>query len=326
MSGSNVVALMAAMLLGAPSVAQAQTDAYPGKPIRLLVPSPPGGSNDGVARIVSAALNQSLGRPIVIDNRAGGGGIIASELVAHARPDGYTLLFAYAAFTTTPFLQANIPYDVLKDFAPISEVADQPLFIIVHPSVPANTIKELIALSKAKPGGLMAGFTQMGSSTHLATEIFKLKTDTTKSITSVSYKGGAAAQIALLSGEVQISFATATATMPQIKTGKIKVIATSAPQRLRYLPDVPTFDEAGVTGVEASPWQGLLAPAATPRAIVNQLHAEVVKLLKRPETLDRLAALGADPVGSSPAEFRAKLERELKMFGKIIPALGLTRQ
>ena len=208
----------------------------------------------------------------------------------------------------------------------MSEVADQPLFLIVHPGVPANTVKELIALSKSRPDGLLVGFTQMGSSTHLAAEIFKLKTGATKSITSVSYKGGAAAQIALLSGEVQISFATATATMPQIKSGKIKVIATSASKRLRYLPDVATFEEAGVTGMEASPWQGLLAPMGTPRPIVNLLHAEIVTLLKRPETVDRLAALGADPVGSSPVEFRTKLERELKEFGRIIPLLGLTPQ
>ncbi len=319
------VAVAAAVLLGMPAITRAQTDAYPSKPIRVLVPSPPGGSNDGVARIISAGLNQSLGRPIVIDNRAGGG-VIASELVARARADGYTLLFAFAAFTITPFLHIKPPYDVLKDFAPISEVADQPLFLIVHPSVQANTIKELIALSKSSPGGLLAGFTQPGSSTHLAAEIFKLKTDTTKSITSVSYKGGSAAQIALLSGEVQISFLTATAMLPQIKTGKIKVIATSASKRVRYLPDVPTFEEAGVTGVEASPWQGLLAPAGTPRAIINQLHGEIVKLLKRPETVERLASLGGDPVGSSPAEFRAKLERELNAFAKVIPALGLQRQ
>ena len=313
------------MLLGVPAVTRAQIEPYPSKPIRVLVPSPPGGSNDGVARIVSASLNQSLGRPIVIDNRAGGG-VIASELVARARADGYTLLFAFAAFTITPFLHIKPPYDVLKDFAPISEVAEQPLFLIVHPSVAANTIKELVALSKSKPGGLMAGFTQPGSSTHLAAEIFKLKTDTAKSITSISYKGGASAQMALLSGEVQVSFLTATATLPQVKTGRIKVIATSAAKRVHYLPDVPTFDEAGVTGMEASPWQGLLAPAGTPRAIITLLHAEVVKLLSRPENVGRLAALGADPVGSSPAQFREKLERELKTFGKMIPALGLKPQ
>lgn len=186
MSITKGVTITAAILICAPAAAQTQSDPYPTKPLRILVPSPPGGSNDGVARIVSTALNQSLGRPIVIDNRAGGGGIIASEIVARARADGYTLLFAYAAFTTTPFLQANLSYDVLKDFAPISAVADQPLFIIVHPSVQANTVNELIALSKSKPGGLMVGFTQMGSSTHLAPEIFKLKTDTVKSITSVN--------------------------------------------------------------------------------------------------------------------------------------------
>jgi tripartite-type tricarboxylate transporter receptor subunit TctC len=325
-NAAHGVAIFAVTLLGTSGAVHAQQEPYPAKSIRLLVPPPPGDSNDGVARIVSTALNQSLGRAIVIDNRSGGGGIIASEIVARARADGYTLLFAYAAFTTTPFLQANLAYDVLRDFAPISEVADQPLFIIVHPSVQANTVRDLIALSKSKPGGLMVGFTQMGSSTHLATELFKLKTDTVKSITSVSYKGGAAAQIALLSGEVQIAFATATAILPQLKGGKIKVIATSAAKRVRYLPEVPTFEEAGVSGVESSPWQGLLAPAGTPPAIVNLLHGEVVKLLKRPENVDRLAVLGADPVGSSPAEFRAKLERELKTFGRIIPALGIKPQ
>lgn len=325
MKARDLTTLFTVLPLIAP-LAHAQPESFPAKPIRLLVPSPPGGSNDGVARIVSTALNQSLGRPIVIDNRSGGGGIIASEIVARARADGYTLLFAYAAFTTTPFLQANLAYDVLKDFAPISEVADQPLFIILHPGVQANTVKELVALSKAKPGSLMVGFTQMGSSTHLAAEIFKLRTDTVKHITSISYKGGAAAQIALLSGEVQIAFATATAILPQLKSGKIKVIATSAAKRVRYLPEVPTFDEAGVSGVESSPWQGLLAPAGTPPAIVNLLHTEVVKLLKRPEHVDRLAALGADPVGSSPAAFRAKLERELNTFAKLIPALGIKPQ
>lgn len=326
MSRHAAATLVVAALTGASIPTHAQTETYPAKPIRLLVPSPPGGSNDGVARVVSTGLNQSLGKPIVIDNRAGGGGIIASELVARARPDGYTLLFAYAAFTITPYINAKLPYDILKDFAPISEVADQPLFIVVHPSVPASTVKELIALSKSKPGGLMVGFTQPGSSTHLAAEIFKMKTDTTKSITSVSYKGGGAAQIALLSGEVQISFLTATAIMSQLKSGKIKVIATSAAKRVSYLPDTPTFEEAGVSGVEVTPWQGLLAPTGTPRAIIGQLHGEVVRLLKRTELHERLAGLGASPVGSSPAEFRAKLERELREFGKIIPALGLQRQ
>lgn len=329
MSSRSVVTLLAALLLAAPPLASAQAPApgeYPMRPVRLLVPSPPGGSNDGVARIVSNGLTRSLGRTVVVDNRAGGGGIIASELVARALPDGYTILFAYAAFTTMPFLAANLSYDVLKDFAPITEIANQPLLLAVNPSVPANTVKELIALSKSKPGGLTAGYTQIGSATHLATEIFKLKTDTTRSIVSVSYKGGAAAQMAVLSGEVQVTMATATSTMPQIKSGKIRVIATSAAKRLPYLPDVPTFEESGVTGIDVTVWQGLLAPARTPRPIINRLYEEVRQLLKQPDTVERLAALGSDPIGSSPAEFAAKLKRELQEFGKVIKALGLKPQ
>lgn len=329
MSFRSVVAVAAALLLGVPLIARGQAAApgeYPVRPVRLLVPSPPGGSNDGVARIVSNGLSRSLGRTVVVDNRAGGGGIIASELVARALPDGYTILFAYAAFTTTPFLAANLSYDVLKDFSPITEIANQPLLLAVNPSVPVNTVKELIALSKSKPGGLTAGYTQIGSATHLATEMFKLKTDTTRSIVSVSYKGGAAAQMGLLSGEVQLSLATATSSMPQIKSGKIRVIATSAAKRLPYLPDVPTFEEAGVTGIDVTVWQGLLAPARTPRPIINRLYEEVRQLLKQPDTLERLAALGSDPVGSSPAEFAVKLKRELQEFGKVIKALGLKPQ
>lgn len=304
----------------------AQIDPYPSKPIRFLVPSPPGGSNDGVARVIANGLSAAFGKSIVVDNRAGGGGVIASDLGARARPDGYTLLFAYAAFTSTPFLTANLPYDVRKDFLPISEIADQPLFVTVNPSVPANSIKELVALAKSKPGGLNAGFTQMGSSTHLGTEILKLKTDTVKAITSVSYKGGAAAQIALLSNEIQISVMTATSMLPLMKAGKIKALATTAPKRKPYLPDVPTLEESGVERIELSPWQGMLAPAGTPKVIVDRLYKEIADLLKRPDTVERLAALGADPVGSSPAEFRAKLERELALFAKVIPTLGIKPQ
>ena len=215
---------------------------------------------------------------------------------------------------------------MLRDFAPITEIANQPLLLAVNPSVPANTVKELIALSKAKPGGLTAAYTQIGSATHLATEIFKLKTDTTKSIVSVSFKGGASGQMALLSGEVQVAMATATSTMPQIKSGKVRVIATSATKRLPYLPDVPTFEEAGVSGINVVVWQGLLVPARTPRPIVNRIYEEVRQMLKQPDTLERLAALGSDPVGSSPAEFAAKLKRELEEFGKVIKALGLKPQ
>jgi tripartite-type tricarboxylate transporter receptor subunit TctC len=324
MKAIALAAVAAAMSAAATQlcVAAAPQD-YPSRPIRLLVPSPPGGSNDGVARIVANGLSRTLGRNVVVDNRPGGGGIIASETVARALPDGHTLLFAYAAFTTTPFLASNLPYDVVRDFAPITEIANQPLILVAHPSVPANSVKELIALAQSRPGGLTAAHTQIGSATHLATELFRLKTNTTKTILAVSYKGGGPAQIALLSGEAQISLATVTSSLPQIKSGKLKPIATSAPKRLPYLPEVATFEEMGVKGIDVTVWQGLLAPAKTPRPIVERIYAEVRQLLTERETLARLAALGSDPLGSSPTEFGAKLERELLEFGKLIGMLGL---
>ena len=178
-------------------------------------------------------------------------------------------------------------------------------------------------MSRSKPGALTAGYTQIGSATHLATEIFKVRTDTVKSLVSVSYKGGAAVQVALLSGEIQVAFATATAAIPHLKGGKVKVLATSAPKRLPYLPEVQTFGEAGVTGIDVAVWQGLLAPARTPRAIVDRLYSETAKLLKDPDTRQKLTLLGSDAVGSTPDEFKAKIQRELEEFGKVIKMLGL---
>jgi len=322
--------IISVIVFGMPLVVQAQSAAsssdYPSRPIRLLVPSPPGGSNDGVARVVANELNRSLGQPVVVDNRAGAGGVIAADLVARSTPNGYTVLFAYATFTTAPFLNAKLPYDSMKDFLPITEIANQPLLLAVNQNVPVNTVQELIALAKSKPGGLVAGFTQVGSATHLTTEIFKQNTGTIKNILAVSYKGGGPAQTALLSGEAQISFTTVTATLPQVKAGRIKVIATTAPERLPYLPNVPTFKESGVSGLEISPWQGLMVPTGTSRAIVNRLHSEVVKLLKLPETKQRLAGIGSDPIGSSPEEFTAKIMREMQESEKIIKAIGLKPQ
>jgi tripartite-type tricarboxylate transporter receptor subunit TctC len=324
-SNSTALARLALLpaLLCAHAIGAAPPADYPARALRLIVPSPPGASNDAIARLVSGGLSRSFDKPVVVDNRAGGGGIIAAELVARAPADGHTLLFAYAAFTTAPFLQQKLPYDSVSDFAPITEIANQPLLLVVHASVPVNTVKELIALCKARPNSLTAGHTQVGSATHLTTEIFKIRTDTVKSLVSVSYKGGAAAQVALLSGEIQVAFATTTSAIPQLKTGKVKAIATSAAKRLPYLPDVPTLGEAGLPGFEAGAWQGVLAPAGTPRAIIDRLHSEIVSLLKESDTRQRLAALGSDPVGSTPAEFKAKIQRELQEFEKIIKALGL---
>jgi len=325
-SGSFVVSFVAALACSVPFVAQGQTADYPNRPIRLVVPSAPGGSTDGVARVVSHGLNLGLGVPIVVDNRPGAGGLIAAETVARAAPDGYTLYFPFASHTSAPFLQRKMPYDTEKDFAAISQVGVQPLVLVVHPSVPAKTVKELVAFAKSKPGGLNTSFTQIGSATHLATELFKLKTNTVKDILSVGYKGGAASQVALLSGEVQLSIATPTSMLPHIKSGKVNVIAVSGNKRQPYVPDTPTFEESGVPNFNVTSWQGLLAPAGTPPAIINRLHAEVVKLLKLPESLARMAAAGADPVGSTPAEFAAKIRQELVTLRELIKAIGLKPQ
>jgi len=316
---------LAAALLVVPLAAGAQSAGaahdYPSRPIRLIVPVAPGGSTDVVARIVAAGLGESADWRIVVDNRAGAGGVIGSELVARASPDGYTLLFAYASHTTMPFM-SKVPYSAYNDFSPVTQVAVQPLVLTINPSLPVGNVKELIALAKSRPNGINAGIATPGSAGHLATELFKLRTGTTDGIVSVIYKGGAPAQVALLSGEVQLIFASTPSAMPYIKSGKVNVLATSASKRLAYLPDVPTFAELGVP-VDTAPWQGLLGPAKMPRTIVSRLHTEVAKLLKLPDMVKRLAATGSEPVGSTPEEFAAKLRHELQEFGKIIPALGL---
>lgn len=293
---------------------------WPTKPIRIIVPVAPGGGTDVVARIVAVSLRARLNQQIVIDNRPGAGSMVGSQIVARAAPDGYTLLFAYANHSTAPFLYSKITYDPVKDFSPVSLIATQPLVIVVHPSLPVNSINELIALAKANPGMLNYGLTTGGAG-HIAAELFKQITGT--DIVPVPYKGGDPAQMALMTGEVQLLFASAPAAMSHIKSGRIKILATTNKNRLPYLPDVPTVDEVGLARLEFVSWVGLLAPAGTPRIIIDRLHDEIAKLLKEPETLERLAATGNDPVGSSPEEFAAHIKRELDLFGKVIKTAGI---
>ena len=297
-----------------------QGDAYPGKPIRLIVPVAPGGSTDIIARIVANKLRVKLNEQVLVDNRPGAGSIVGSQFVARSAPDGYTLLFAYANHTTTPFMYNDVPYDPLKDFAPISLIATQPLVVMAHPSVPVKSIDELIALAKAKPGTLNYGLTSGGAG-HIAAEWFKQLTGT--NIVPIPYQGGGPAQIALLSGDVQLLFAAATTAMPQIRAGKIRILATTSKKRLTYLPEVPTFEEVGFRQLEMGSWIGMLAPAGTPRPIIDRLHREIVLMLKEPDVLERLAAAGSDPVGDSPEEFTAHIKRELELFGKVIKTAGI---
>lgn len=311
-----------AAFISHPAMVNAQeAGAYGSRPIRLIVPVAPGGSTDIVARILAGGLTESADLRIVVDNRPGAGGVIGSETVARATPDGYTLLFPYASFTTTPFL-SDVPYDAYRDFSPVTQVAVSPLVLVVHPSLPVSNMKDLIALAKSKPKGINAGIATPGSAGHLATELFKLRTGTTDGIVSVIYKGGAPTQVALLSGEVQLIFASVPSSMAHIKAGKLKILGTSANKRLASFPDVPTFAELGVP-VDTAPWQGIVGPAKMPRPIVIRLYQEVAKVLKRPDIVERLAATGSEPIGSTPEEFSAKIKRELQEFGKVIPALGL---
>ncbi len=310
------------------AAAQSQTPApksgYPDRPIRLLVGVPPGGSTDITARIVAGKLAEALGQQIVIDNRGGAGGIIAGETVAHASPDGYTLLFAFAAHTTTPFLYKNIPYDAVKSFTPITQVATQPVVLIAYPPLPVNSVSELIAYAKAHPGKLSIGISAAGGAGHIASEHLKQLTGT--EITSIIYKGAGPAVVALMSGEVQLAFAATSGAISFIKQGKMKALAITSKQRVPYLPGIPTMEEAGLGGLEATSWQGVLGPAGLPRPIVNRLYTEVAKVLRLPEVRERLAATGTDPVGSTPEEFAAEIKRQLEILGKVIKAAGMKAQ
>lgn len=294
---------------------------YPNRPIRLIVPVAAGGGTEIVARIVAVRLTEALHQQVVVDNRPGGGGTIGTEIVARAVPDGYTLLFALASFTVTPFLVKTLPYDASTSFTPISMVATQPLVLAIHPSLPVNSVKELITHAKANPRKLNIGIASMGGAGHVASEYFKQVTGAQTA--SIIYKGGAPMLIALAGGEVQLSFATSITAMSFIKQNRVKVLATASKQRLSYLPEVPTLEEAGLKGFEVTPWQGLLAPAGLHGSIVNRLQQNVVKLLRLPDLRERLAATGSDPVGSTPEEFAAQIKRELQQFSAVIKAAGI---
>lgn len=307
-----------ALACAAAGGALAQPSAYPQRPIRLIVPVATGGATDIVARIVANRLSQVLPQQLVIDNRAGAGGIIGTEIAARALPDGHTLLFAYASHTIMPFLSNKVPYDPDRDFAAIGQVGASPLVLTVHSAFPAANVKELVALARAKPGQVRAAAPGMGGVGHIAAEIFKQvsKTD----IETIIYKGGAPAQLALAQGEVQFVFATPPAAMAQIKAGRVKILATSAAERLPYLPEVPTFAEAGLPGIDVMPWQGFLAPARTPRAIITQFNATLNSVLQEADARAKLAVAGSDVVPSTPEALGAKIRKELDYFSRVIKA------
>jgi tripartite-type tricarboxylate transporter receptor subunit TctC len=317
-AGGAFALALASVLAAAPAAAQ---PAWPSKPIRMIVAFVPGGGTDIVARLLAPRFAEVLGQTVVIDNRGGAGGNIGTEAAARAAPDGYTLLMGNVAPNAINVSLAPVPFDPVKDFAPISQVAITPNVLVVHPALPVKSVKDLLALARAKPGALAFPSAGNGTSSHLAGELLKnlAKID----MLHVPYKGGGAALADLLGGQVQLMFATTPAAMPQVKAGRLRAIAVTTKARSQALPDLPTMIESGVPNYEAATWYGLLAPAATPRVVIERMHAETVKILAAPDMREKLVAQGFEPVGSSPAEFAAYIQSQIETWAKVIRAAGL---
>jgi tripartite-type tricarboxylate transporter receptor subunit TctC len=300
--------LLAALMLAAASFASAQI--YPAKPVRIVAPFPPGGGLDLVARALGQRLSAVFGQSIIIDNRSGADGMIGTEQVAKAPPDGYTLLISSTGpMVINPALNLKMPYDTVKDFAPVTLVVVQPLCLVVHPALPVKSVKELVALAKAKPGQLNYGSGGIGNGAHLAGELFKLATST--DIVHVPYKGAAPAVVDLLAGQVQIMLNSIPVMLPQIRAGKLRALAVGADHRMAILPEVPTMQEAGVPSFDANSWYGFFAPANTPRDIVAKLNAESARILRSTEMRDFMGQQGADAIGNTTEEFAAHIKAEL---------------
>jgi len=294
---------------------------FPSRPVRFVVPFAPGGSTDTLARTIGMKLADALGQQVVVDNRPGGNGDIGMLIVARAPADGYTLLLGYIAnLAIAPSLYTKMTYDPAKDYAPITQVATSPNVMTAHPSVQAKGLKELVALAKAKPGQVNFASTGVASVGHLTGEL--LNSLAGMKMTHVPYKGGGQAIIGLLSGEIQVMFSGFSAAMPHIKSGKIRTLAVTGARRSPALAEVPTIAEQGFPGVEATAWYGVLAPAGTPKPVVTRLHGEIVRILKQPDVIERLGALGFEIVGGTPDELGAYIKSEIKKWEKVVKASG----
>ena len=310
-----------ALLVALPAHLAGAADAYPQKPIRLIVPFAPGGGTDLLARAVSDRLTQVIGVSVIIDNRAGAGGTIGTAMVARAAPDGYTYLFTSASYTFAPYFYRDLPYDPVKDFKSVTMFGSSPNILVVHPSMPVTSVKGLLALARKRPGEIHYGSAGRGSNIHLTAELFLYMAGI--KMTQVPYKGAGPAQIALMSGEVQVLLPGFQSAFPFVKSGQMRALAVTTKQRSPLLPDVPTVDESGVPGYDKSGWFGLFAPAAVPEPVISQMYQAVAKVLKDPEIVKRLAAEGAVARGQPPAEFDAFVREELATWGKLIREMKL---
>jgi len=294
---------------------------YPVRPIRLVVPFPPGGGTDTMARVVAPKLSEFLGQQVVVENRGGAGATIGAEVAAKSAPDGYTLMLATITNAIGASLYSRLNYDLVRDFAPITRLATTPHILVVHPSVPVRTVKEFVALAKAKPGELAYSSSGSGSAAHLAGELFNSLTGV--KTTHVPYKGGGPSMIALVGGEVSLAFATMPSAIGYVRSGRLRGIAVTTERRSPSTPELPTIAETGVAGYEAGSWYGLSAPAGTSKEIITRLHAETLKVVGLPDVKERLFNAGFEIVTSTPEEFAAFTRNEIQKWGKIVKAAGL---
>jgi tripartite-type tricarboxylate transporter receptor subunit TctC len=297
---------------------------YPTRPIRLVVASSAGGASDILARMLGQKLAEELGQQVVIDNRGGASGVIGTDIVAKAMPDGYTLLIIQPSLTINPSMIRKLPYDAIRDFAPVSLVVDAAQIMTVNPSVPAKNVKDLIALAKSRPGQLMFGSPGVGTSPHLTAELFKVKTGV--DMPQVPFKGSGPAFVSLISGEVSAAFSTVLSAMPHIKSGKIRALGVTTLKRVQVVPEVPTIAESGVPDFETSQWFGILAPAGTPRRIVDRLYQALLRGSTSPDVKDRLTAQAVEVVNKKPEEFASVIKRELVQWAQVIKAAGIRPQ
>jgi tripartite-type tricarboxylate transporter receptor subunit TctC len=314
----------AAALAGVHGHAHSQQNAaasYPSKPIRILVGFAPGGGSDILSRTIGQKMSERWGQAVVTDNRAGAGGTIALELAAKAPPDGYTLLVISGSQITNATLVTRVPFDIRTTYSPITQLTSQPYVLLVHPSVPAKTVKELVAYAKANPGRLNYGSSGTGSSAHFGMELFNSLAHT--QMVHVPYKGSGQALIDLIGGQVQLLLASAISAVPNLKSGKVRALGVTSAKRSRNMPDLPTIAEAGLPGFDVTGWYGIVAPAATPRALITKLNTELVKLLDDPTVEEKLAADGAEAAPSTPAEFQKTIREEIDKWTRLVQANGI---
>jgi tripartite-type tricarboxylate transporter receptor subunit TctC len=307
-----IAALLAAGLVAAQS--------YPARQVRIVVPFPPGGTSDILARTIGARLGEPLGQPVVVENRPGAGGNIAAEHVAKSAPDGYTLIMGTSSLAISQSLYKKLSYDLVKDFAPITQAVNYANLLVVHPSAGVSSVAELLALARAKPGALSYGTAGNGTPPHMTGELFKSYTGV--NILHIPYKGGAPAIADLLAGQIPVMFDNVPPLLPHVRSGRIKALAVTSLARIQVLPEVPTLHELGLKDFDAVGWNGLLAPAGTPREIVTRLHAEVVRVLRIPEVREQLTSQGADIVGNTPEAFAAWIRVEVKKWAEVVRVSG----